>query len=81
MPVTGDRPAALLQPRPQGRVQRHTVDHVFDVLPVDGEPTGGGLQAFDSHFPEQAFDVPKISEDRIQQRLVDRDLRPAQMAE
>ena len=27
------RPAALLEPRPQGRVQRHTVEHIIDVLP------------------------------------------------
>ena len=36
----------------------------------DGESAVGGLRA---------FDVPKISQDRIQQRLVDRDLRRAQV--
>ena len=35
----------------------------------------------DSEVPEQVIDVPKISQDRIQQRLVDRDLRHSQMAE
>ena len=39
------------------------------------------FRLFDSQVPEQAIDVPKISQDRIQQRLVDRDLRHAQMAE
>ena len=35
----------------------------------------------DSVLPEQVIGVPKISQDRIQQRLVDRDLRHSQMAE
>ena len=32
-------------------------------------------------LPEQVTDVPKISQDRIPQRLVDRDLRSPQLAE
>ena len=36
---------------------------------------------FWTQVPEQAIDVPKIYQDRNQQRLVDRDLRHAQMAE
>ena len=32
-PPSGERPAALLEPRPQGQVQRHTVEHIIDVLP------------------------------------------------
>ena len=35
----------------------------------------------DSQIPEQAIDVPMISEATIQQRLVDRDLRHSQTAE
>ena len=29
--MTGRRPAALLEPRPQGRVLRHTVEQIADV--------------------------------------------------
>ena len=39
------------------------------------------FRLLDSQVPEQAIDVPKIPQDRIQQRLVDRDLRHAQLAE
>ena len=35
----------------------------------------------DTAVPEQVIDVPKISPGRLQQRLVDRDLRLSQMAE
>ena len=35
----------------------------------------------DTVLPEQVIDVPNISQDRIQQRLVDRDLRHPQIAE
>ena len=91
VPVTGDRQAALLEPRPQGRVQRHTLEHIIDVLPyvqmLDvlvpqmGNQLVEVFRILDSQVPEQAIDVPKISQDRLQQRMVDRDLRPAQMAE
>ena len=33
VPVTRVLPTALLEPPPQGRVQRHTVEHIIDVLP------------------------------------------------
>ena len=50
-PASGKRPATLLEPWPQGQVQRHTVVHIVDVSPfgqildvpnaADGGPTGG----------------------------------------
>ena len=43
------------------------------------ESAVGGLQAFG--LSGQVIDVPKISQDRIQQRLVDWDLHHSQMAE
>ena len=46
------------------------VDQLVDVLRLS-----------DTVFPEQVIDVPKISQDSIQQRPVDRDLRHSQMAE
>ena len=48
---------------------------------ANGEPALGGLQGLDAAIPEQVIDVPQISQDRIQQRLVGRDLRHPQMAE
>ena len=91
VPVTGERPAALLEPRPQGRVQQHTVEHIINVLPyvqvldVPVPQLGNQLlevfRHLDSAVPEQVIDVPKISHDRIRYRLVDRDLRHPQMAE
>ena len=31
--VAGGRPTPLVEVRPQGRVQRHTVEHIVDVSP------------------------------------------------
>ena len=84
-PTGWERPAALLEPRPQGEVQRHAgigfelaqnldvpVLHMVDVL-----------QFFATCLPvvaEQVIDVPKISLDRTQHRLGDC-LRQPQMAD
>ena len=88
-PTGGERPAALLEPRPQGEVQRHAgigyelaqnldvpVLHMVEQLP-------DVLQFFATCLPvvaEQVIDVPKISLDRTQQRLGDC-LRQPQMAD
>ena len=39
------------------------------------------FRLLDTEVPEQVIDVPKISQDRIQQRLVDRVMRHPQQAE
>ena len=88
-PTGGERPAALLEPRPQGEVQRHAgigyelgqnldvpLLHMVEQLP-------DVLQFFATCLPvvaEQVVDVPKISLDRTQQRLGDC-LRQPQMAD
>ena len=83
----------MLEPRPLGRVQRHTLEHIIDVLPsvqiLDVPvpvPQMENLllevyRTLDLVVPEQVIDVPKISHDRIQYRLVEGDLRHTQMAE
>ena len=67
------RPAALLEPRPQGRVQWHTVEHIIDVLPYVQDPRcawaagggpAGGIHAEARHCHPRAGD-------RIPQRFVD----------
>ena len=80
VPVTGERPAALLEPRLQGRVQRRTVEHVIDVLlhvqildvpvPQMGDQLVESMQRLDTATPVQVIAVPKISLDRILQRFV-----------
>ena len=83
------RPAAVLEPRPQGPVQRHTAQHIVDILPyvqildVPVPQTGGQLVDFmqnlgTSTLDEQVIAVPKISLDRIPQRSA---LRRTQKAE
>ena len=88
-PTGGERPAALLEPWPQGEVQRHAgigyelaqnldvpVLHMVEQLP-------DVLQFFATCLPvvaEQVIDVPKISLDRTQQRLGDC-LRQPRMAD
>ena len=76
----------------QERVERHTAEHIvdicpfvqiFDVLvPQTGEQVVNFFRFLDAQSPvEQVTDVPKNSEDRIQQRFVERDSRIPQMAE
>ena len=80
-PTGGERPAALLEPRPQGEVQRHAgigyelaqnldvpVLHMVEQLP-------DVLQFFATSLPvvsEQVIDVPRILPDRVPQRVVER---------
>ena len=83
------RPAAVLEPRPQGPVQRHTAQHIVDILPhvqildVPVPQMGGQLVDFmqnldTSTLDEQVIVVPKISLDRIPQSSA---LRRTQKAE
>ena len=67
-------------------VLRHTVEQMAGVCPFvqildDPVPHWRAAGLWTSLCPEQAIDEPKITLDKIQQRLVDRDLRQAQMAE
>ena len=90
-PTGGERPSALVEVRPQERVQRHRVEHIIDVLPFvqildDPVPLMENavvevLQKIDTPTLEQVIAVPKISQDRIQPRLVDLFQRPTQMVE
>ena len=90
--TSGWRPGPVLDPRPQERVLQHTVEHedaiflfvqILDVLmPQLGEQLVHFFRSLDTQLPvEQAIDVPKISDDSIKPRLVDRDLRFPQMVE
>ena len=82
VPVTGELLATLLEPRLQGRVQRHTVEHIIGVLPYEqildvpvpqmGDQLVEFTQRLDTATPVQVIAVPKISLDRIPQRFVDR---------
>ena len=70
-PHPGERPAPLLEVRPQVWAQRHSVDQIVDA--VSGPPTldvpvpqmvnqlVSFLTALDSFVPEQVIEVPKIS--------------------
>ena len=84
----GMRPASLAEPRgPQERVQLRTVEHIADVgpwcrfwifpVPQKVERLADFLVLLDTQTPVE----PKISNDSIQPRLVDCDLRRPQMAE
>ena len=83
------RPAALLEPRPQGPVQRRTARHIGDILPyvqildVPVPQMGGQLVDFmqnldTSTLDEQVIVVPKISLDRIPQRSASRRTQKAE---
>ena len=83
----GVRPAALVEPRPQGPVQRHTAQHIVDIVPyvqiLDVPQMGGQLLDFMQNLDtpsldEQVIAVPKISLNQIPQRSA---LRPTQKAE
>ena len=83
------RPAAVLEPRPQGPVQRHTALHIVDILPyvqildVPVPQMCGQLVEFmqnldTSTLDEQEIAVPKISLDRIPQRSASRRTQKAE---
>ena len=88
-PPGGERPAALSELWPQGKVERHDgiayeLVHRLDVLvPQDGEQLPNVLQFFAAQLPvvaEPVIEVPKIFLDRTPQRLGDC-LRQPQMVE
>ena len=91
VPVVPGHPVWVSRGGHRWGVQRHTVEQMADVCPFvqildDPVPQMENLllevcRTLDLVVPEQAIDVPKITQGRIQQRLVDRDLRQAQMAE
>ena len=84
----GGRPEAFVEPRPQERVQRHTVEHITDlvrvapmvqILDAPVPQTGEQLRDILSFFgalmpdPEQAIEVPKILLDDVPMRVAERD--------
>ena len=88
-PAGGERPAALLEPRPQERDRRHTgvgyeIAQDLEVpVPQMGEQLPDVLQLFASVLPvvpEQVIEVPKIFLDTTPLRLGDH-LRQPQMVE
>ena len=88
-PAGVERPAALLEPRPQGKMERHTgvgyeLVHRLEVpVPQMGEQLLDVLQFFATCLPvvaEPVIEVPKIFLDTTPQRLGDH-LRQPQMVE
>ena len=82
------RPGVLAEPRPQGRVQRHTMEHIVDFVccspmvqildapvPQTLEPLPDVLRFLDRLIPvpEQVIEVPKIFPDDAPMRAVLRD--------
>ena len=91
--TAGMRPGVLAEPRPQERVQRHTMEHIVDFVcsaptvqildapvPQTVEQLPDVLRFFDrlSTFPEQVIEVPKIISEDVPMRAV---LRATQLAE
>ena len=88
-PAGEERPAALLEPRPQERDRRHTgvgyeiAQNLEVPVPQMGEQLPDVLQLFASFLPvvaEQVIEVPKVFLDTTPQRLGDH-LRQPQMVE
>ena len=88
-PTGGERPAALLEPWPQGKLLRHAgvgyeLVHRLDVpVPQMGEQLPNIVQFFAAQLPvgaEPVIEVPKIFLDKTPQRLGDA-LRQPQMVE
>ena len=91
--TAGLRPGVLAEPRPQERVQRHTMEHIADLVccaplvqtldapvPQTVEQLQDVLQFFErlSTVPEQVIEVPKIISEDVPMRAV---LRATQLAE
>ena len=90
--VWGLRPGSLSDPVPQGRVERHVVEHMVETCPfvqiLDAPVPQLGNQVLEllqkivtASFvePVQVIEVPKIFPDSVPQRIVER--RPLQTAE
>ena len=84
----GGRPEAFVEPRPQERVQRHTVEHSTDLVrvapmvqildalvPQTGEQLPHILSFFGALMPDtdQVIEVPKILLDDVPVRAAERD--------
>ena len=91
--TAGVRPGVLAEPRPQERVQRHTMEHIADLVccaplvqildapvPPTVEQMPDVLQFFDrlSAVPEKVIEVPKIITGDVHMRAV---LRATQLVE
>ena len=91
--TAGMRPGVLAEPRPQERVQRHTMEHIVDYVcsaptvqildapvPQTVEQLPDVLRFFDRLMtvPEQVIEVPKIISEDVPMRAV---LRATQLAE
>ena len=91
--TAGLRPGVLAEPRPQERVQRHTMEHIVDYVcsaplvqildapvPQTVEQLPDVLRFFDRLMtvPEQVIEVPKIISEDVPMRAV---LRATQLAE
>ena len=91
--TAGMRPGVLAEPRPQERVQRHTMEHIVDYVccaptvqildapvPQTVEQLPDVLRFFDrlTTVPEQVIEVPKIINEDVPMRAV---LRATQLAE
>ena len=84
----GARPGSITDPRPQARVQRHTVDQMVDapLLPTLDVPVPlmveqlllGVLSPLDFRVAEQVIEVPKILLDDVPERTA---VRVTQLAE
>ena len=88
----GGRPNLLLEPQgPQAGIQRHTMEHIADVVPMvqilDIPVLQGADQLvevgryLDFLIPEQVIEVPKISLDKTRRRRMVDVSRPPQTAE
>ena len=90
--VWGLRPGSLFDPVPQGRVERHVVEHRIETCPfvqiLDAPVPQLGNQVLEllqkivsssSVEPVQVIEVPKVFPDRVPQRIVER--RPPQLVE
>ena len=91
--TAGLRPGVLAEPRPQERVQRHTMEHIVDYVccaplvqtfdapvPQTVDKLHDVLRFFDrlTTVPEQVIEVPKIITEDVPMRAV---LRATQLAE
>ena len=89
----GVRPGSVTDPRPQERLQRHTVEHVVDfvrfapMVQILGTPVPQILERLPDimHFfdtltpgPEQVIEVPKILPDDVPMRTAVRDMQLAE---
>ena len=83
-PLPGMRPALLVEVQPQGCVERHVVEdpsELAPLVPLLDDPVPQTVdtvleffRALDLPVVEQVIAVPKISTDRVSQRLVERRL-------